>query len=154
MSKKNQVSYVKPAEPAFLAKFKKDVGYKEGPTVETKQTFFVFLFLAGGGGSQKRERISEILEIKKTLLSILVKYINIKECTAEEEPAPADGKIVFKKPTKRSADDKFSGLTASSSKKKRDKEKKDRWDSRDTENKQKQVKNSSLLSFGDDEEED
>nr|XP_005999062.1 PREDICTED: uncharacterized protein KIAA1143 homolog [Latimeria chalumnae] len=151
MSKKNQVSYVKPAEPAFLAKFKKDVGYKEGPTVETKSSSLHGM---------------KMFIMTETLLSILVKYINIKECTvtdylkcaqlpsAEEEPAPADGKIVFKKPTKRSADDKFSGLTASSSKKKRDKEKKDRWDSRDTENKQKQVKNSSLLSFGDDEEED
>ena len=36
MSKRNQVSYVRPAEPAFLARFKERVGYKEGPTVETK----------------------------------------------------------------------------------------------------------------------
>lgn len=36
MSKRNQVSYVQPAEPAFLARFKEQVGYREGPTVETK----------------------------------------------------------------------------------------------------------------------
>ena len=36
MSKRNQVSYVRPAEPAFLARFKERVGYREGPTVETK----------------------------------------------------------------------------------------------------------------------
>lgn len=36
MSKKGNVSWVKPNEPAFLRKFKNDVGYKEGPTVETK----------------------------------------------------------------------------------------------------------------------
>lgn len=36
MSKRNQVSYVRPAEPAFLARFKEQVGYREGPTVETK----------------------------------------------------------------------------------------------------------------------
>ncbi|XP_027728191.1 uncharacterized protein KIAA1143 homolog isoform X2 [Vombatus ursinus] len=37
MSKRNQVSYVRPPEPAFLARFKQKVGYKEGPTVETKK---------------------------------------------------------------------------------------------------------------------
>lgn len=36
MSKRNQVSYVRPAEPAFLSRFKERVGYREGPTVETK----------------------------------------------------------------------------------------------------------------------
>ncbi|XP_068944434.1 uncharacterized protein KIAA1143 homolog isoform X2 [Petaurus breviceps papuanus] len=37
MSKRNQVSYVRPPEPAFLSRFKQKVGYKEGPTVETKK---------------------------------------------------------------------------------------------------------------------
>ena len=35
-NKASGVSWVKPAEPSFLKKFKNDVGYKEGPTVETK----------------------------------------------------------------------------------------------------------------------
>lgn len=39
MSKKN-VSYIKPQEPAFLARLKKQVGYKEGPTVDTKVSDF------------------------------------------------------------------------------------------------------------------
>lgn len=30
------MSWVKPEEPSFLKKFKSDVGYKEGPTVDTK----------------------------------------------------------------------------------------------------------------------
>ncbi|XP_017712441.1 PREDICTED: uncharacterized protein KIAA1143 [Rhinopithecus bieti] len=37
MSKRNQVSYVGPAEPAFLARFKERVGYREGPTIESKR---------------------------------------------------------------------------------------------------------------------
>lgn len=41
MSKKGNVSWVKPAEPSFLKKFKKDVGFKEGPTVETKVSVFI-----------------------------------------------------------------------------------------------------------------
>ncbi|KTG43948.1 hypothetical protein cypCar_00023409 [Cyprinus carpio] len=112
MSKKGNVSWVKPAEPSFLKKFKNDVGFKEGPTVETKCR----------------------------------KWTN-------EQP-PLDGKIVFKKPVKRSSD-KFKGITASSSKKK----------SEDGEKKESKagvkVKNNSLLSFGgggggddDDDEED
>lgn len=32
------VAWVKPAEPSFLKKFKSDVGYKEGPNVDTKVT--------------------------------------------------------------------------------------------------------------------
>ncbi|KAH8379640.1 hypothetical protein KR009_006260 [Drosophila setifemur] len=36
MSKRNNITYVKPQEPSFLAKLKAEIGYKEGPTVETK----------------------------------------------------------------------------------------------------------------------
>lgn len=36
MNRRNQVSYKRPAEPTFLARFKERVGYREGPTVETK----------------------------------------------------------------------------------------------------------------------
>lgn len=35
-SKASGVSWVKPTEPSFLKKFKNDVGYKEGPNVDTK----------------------------------------------------------------------------------------------------------------------
>lgn len=35
MSKRN-ITYVKPAEPSFLRKLKEQIGYKEGPTVDTK----------------------------------------------------------------------------------------------------------------------
>nr|XP_024220011.1 uncharacterized protein KIAA1143 homolog [Halyomorpha halys] len=36
MSKRN-VAYIKPKEPAFLARLKEQVGFKEGPTVDTKR---------------------------------------------------------------------------------------------------------------------
>lgn len=38
MSKRNNITYVKPQEPSFLAKLKAEIGYKEGPTVDTKVT--------------------------------------------------------------------------------------------------------------------
>ncbi|XP_039962984.1 uncharacterized protein KIAA1143 homolog [Bactrocera tryoni] len=37
MSGKRNISYVKPQDPSFLAKLKSQIGYKEGPTVETKR---------------------------------------------------------------------------------------------------------------------
>lgn len=44
-NKASGVSWVKPSEPSFLKKFKSDVGYKEGPTVDTK--VMLWLTLAG-----------------------------------------------------------------------------------------------------------
>lgn len=36
MSKRN-IAYIKPQEPSFLRKLKEQIGYKEGPTVDTKK---------------------------------------------------------------------------------------------------------------------
>lgn len=66
---------------------------------------------------------------------------------APEDKPPEDGKILFRKPVKRTSE-KFQGITASSSKKKKSDDVKKEDDVR------KKVKNSSLLSFGGDEEED
>lgn len=45
MSKRNNVSYIKPAEPKFLQELKAQIGYQSGPTVDTKVTrsFCVFI---------------------------------------------------------------------------------------------------------------
>jgi len=34
--KKHNISYIKPDEPKFLRELKEQIGYKEGPTVDTK----------------------------------------------------------------------------------------------------------------------
>ena len=72
-----------------------------------------------------------------------------------EDKPPADGKILFKKPTKRSSD-KFQGITASSNnnKKKKSEGKSEGGDEEKKEKSEKKVKNKSLLSFGEDEDED
>lgn len=41
MSKKHNIAYIKPAEPSFLRKLKEQIGYKEGPTVDTKVGYVV-----------------------------------------------------------------------------------------------------------------
>ncbi|KAG8572681.1 hypothetical protein GDO81_012128 [Engystomops pustulosus] len=149
MSKRNQVSYVKPSEPSFLKKFKKDVGYKEGPTVDTKRQDLPVM-ADDSDGSDKEDELPQVVVLKKGDLSA-EEVMNIKQqhkSTKDEEPAPADGKILFKKPAKR---DKFTGLNASSSKKKKPEEDKD---SSSTKSSQKQVRNTSLLSFDEEEDED
>ena len=35
--KKHNISYIKPDEPKFLRELKEQVGYKEGPTIDTKR---------------------------------------------------------------------------------------------------------------------
>ncbi|RXM96720.1 hypothetical protein EOD39_15345 [Acipenser ruthenus] len=108
--------------------------------------------------------VTVALAEEEEYLSALAKQVHITalqvnsnppHSSLSEDDASADGKIMFRKPVKRSSDNKFQRITATSSKKKKGNEKKDSDDSKTaTENLQKKVKNSSLLSFGDDEEED
>uniref|UniRef100_A0A8C5UQN9 KIAA1143 n=1 Tax=Microcebus murinus TaxID=30608 RepID=A0A8C5UQN9_MICMU len=121
MSKRNQVSYVRPAEPAFLARFKERVGYREGPTVETKR-IQPQLPDEDGDYSDKEDEQPQVVVVRKGDLSaeeVMKIKAEIKAAKAEEEPPPADGRIMYRKPVK---------LTASS-KRKRQK------------NSQKQIKN-------------
>ncbi|KAG9276374.1 hypothetical protein AMEX_G8686 [Astyanax mexicanus] len=150
MSKKGNVSWVKPSEPSFLRKFKNDVGYKEGPTVETKKQQMP-TFDDDSGDSDKEDEMPQVVVLKKGDLSAdeVLQIKKDKDSKKDDQPPP-DGKIIFKKPEKRSSD-KFEGITASSSKKK----KKSEDGEKEKESKSGvKVKNSSLLSFGDDEEED
>ncbi|TKC49525.1 uncharacterized protein KIAA1143 homolog isoform X2 [Neophocaena asiaeorientalis asiaeorientalis] len=154
MSKRNQVSYVRPAEPAFLARFKERIGYEEGPTVETKR---IQLQLPGEDGdhSDKEDEQPQVVVLKKGDLSVeeVMKIkTEIKAAKADEEPASADGRIMYRKPVKRSSDEKYSGLRASSKKKKTNEE--DEINKQDSvkKNSQKQIKNSSLLSFDNEDE--
>ncbi|XP_075068584.1 uncharacterized protein KIAA1143 homolog [Mixophyes fleayi] len=152
MSKRNPVSYVKPAEPSFLRKFKKDVGYKEGPTVDTKRQELPRI-ADDSDGSDKEDEQPQVVVLKKGDLSVddvLKIKQQIKESTKDEEPVPADGKIMFRKPVKRSTGDKFSGINAASTKKKKLEES---TESTSGKSSQKHVRNSSLLSF-DEEDED
>ncbi|XP_073406187.1 uncharacterized protein KIAA1143 homolog [Dendrobates tinctorius] len=150
MSKRNQVSYVKPSEPSFLKKFKKDVGYKEGPTVDTKRQDLPVI-ADDSDGSDKEDELPQVVVLKRGDLSA-EEVMNIKQQikgSKDEEPAPADGKILFKKPEKRSTGDKSMGLNASSSKKKKNDESKESSSSKSS---QKLVRNTSLLSFNEEDE--
>lgn len=146
MNKKSNVTWIKPTEPSFLKKFKNDVGYKEGPTIDAKRQMDPVL--DDDSGSDREDELPQVVVLKSGDLSAdEVKMIkNGPESALKEEPA-ADGKILFKKPTKGSSE-KFQGITASSNKK--------RKNEGDGENKTfgKKVKNNSLLSFGGDNNDD
>ncbi|XP_035019696.1 uncharacterized protein KIAA1143 homolog isoform X2 [Hippoglossus stenolepis] len=147
------VSWVKPAEPSFLRKFKNDVGYKDGPTVDTKR--HVMPALDDDSGSDREDELPQVVVLKGgDLTAEEVKKINAEMHTGggsaeKDDGPPPGGKIFFKKPAKRSSSDKFQGLTSSSSKKK----KSDEGEKKEMKS-GKKVKNNSLLSFGGDEEKD
>ncbi|XP_019364442.1 PREDICTED: uncharacterized protein KIAA1143 homolog [Gavialis gangeticus] len=157
MSKRDQVSYVPPAEPAFLSRFKKEVGYREGPTVDTKREQLPVPEEDDESGSDKEDERPQVVVLKKGDLTE-EEALKIKEqikdaSKLDEEPEPSDGKIVFRKPSKRSSEEKFLGLTASSSKKIKE-SRKNRSEPKISLNAAKQIKNSSLLSFDDEEDDD
>ncbi|XP_074006658.1 uncharacterized protein KIAA1143 homolog [Numenius arquata] len=159
MSKRNQVSYVRPAEPAFLSRFKRQVGYREGPTVETKREQLPLADDDSENGSDKEDEQPQVVTLKKGDLTaeeaMKIKQ-QIKEALksneSDGEPEPADGKIMFRKPAKRSSE-KFLDFNVSSSKKMKQAKKAKREETA-SQSTAKQIKNSSLLSFDDEENDD
>ncbi|KAM7072525.1 uncharacterized protein KIAA1143 homolog [Acridotheres tristis] len=155
MSKRNQVSYVRPAEPAFLSRFKWQVGYREGPTVDTKREQLPPV----DDDSDKEDEQPQVVTLKKGDLTaeeaMKIKQ-QIKEALkskeSDDEPEPADGKILFRKPAKRSSE-KCLDFNVSSSKKMKE-AKKTKTEATTSQSTSKQVKNSSLLSFDDEENDD
>ncbi|XP_019802358.1 uncharacterized protein KIAA1143 homolog isoform X1 [Neophocaena asiaeorientalis asiaeorientalis] len=108
-----------------------------------------------GDHSDKEDEQPQVVVLKKGDLSVeeVMKIkTEIKAAKADEEPASADGRIMYRKPVKRSSDEKYSGLRASSKKKKTNEE--DEINKQDSvkKNSQKQIKNSSLLSFDNEDE--
>ncbi|XP_062056687.1 uncharacterized protein KIAA1143 homolog isoform X1 [Lepus europaeus] len=85
MSKRNQVSYVKPAEPAFLSRFKQRIGYQEGPTVETKR-IQPQLPEEDGEHSDKEDEQPQVVVLKKGHLSAE----EVMKIKAEIKAAKAD----------------------------------------------------------------
>ncbi|KAI4810787.1 hypothetical protein KUCAC02_013717 [Chaenocephalus aceratus] len=160
-SKASGVTWVKPAEPSFLKKFKKDVGYKEGPSVETKLQTMPVLD-DDDSGSDREDELPQVVVLKGGDLSAEdVKKIKdeLRPAGEKDDDAAPDGKILFKKPAKRSSSDKFQGIKASSSKKKKKSDEEEEEEVEGEEVKKevksgKKVKNNSLLSFGGEEEEE
>ncbi|XP_070574660.1 uncharacterized protein KIAA1143 homolog [Ptychodera flava] len=154
MAGRRNVAYTKPSEPTFLSKFKEKIGYKEGPTIDTKKQSHPEDDDSYSDEDNRPENEDErptIVALKEGDLSQeeaehYAKVTGKKLEDLGKDDSPADGKIKFRKPAKRSSSD-TSELNASSSKKKKDSKDKD-----EKKNSAKKVKNASLLSFDDEEE--
>jgi len=95
---KGKVGFSKPPEPKFIRELKAQVGYKEPVGLEAK-------FNGDGGGMEDREDRDDekptIVVLREgDLTEEEVKVVEEKE-KEEIEKIPADGRIMFKKPTKR-----------------------------------------------------
>lgn len=140
MSKRN-ISFSKPAEPPFLKRLKEKIGYKEGPTVETKKEQLPI-----------DNDVNDEIDDEKPVIVVLEPNDLSEEQVKEYQEGYKKNsekieKIVFRKPEKRAINES-SHLICSS---KKIKESESKIKSVD---KSKQVKNSSLLSFDDDDEEE
>ncbi|XP_054997891.1 uncharacterized protein KIAA1143 homolog [Sorex araneus] len=148
-----QASFVRPAQPTFLAHFKERVGYREGPTIETERIQPQFPG-EDGDQSDKEDEQPQVVVFKKGDLSageVMKIKAEIKAANADEEPASTGGRVMYRKPDKCSSDGKKCGLTASSIEKKTNEDEVNKQDSV-KKNSQKLVKNSRLLSFGNEDE--
>uniref|UniRef100_UPI0035901A85 uncharacterized protein KIAA1143 homolog isoform X1 n=1 Tax=Myxine glutinosa TaxID=7769 RepID=UPI0035901A85 len=93
------VSYVRPAEPAFLRRFKERIGHQEGPTVDTKRQVQV-----------EKDEDREDREDEKPQVVVLAagdltqeeaQQAQIEKQGAKDPEVATDGRILFRKPSKR-----------------------------------------------------
>lgn len=137
MLKKNSVTCVKPSDPPFLRKLKERVGYKEGPTVDTKRE------------ELPADAVAVDFDDEKPVVVVLkagdLTAEEAEKCRQKEEDiGSSDGRIIFKKPTKRT-DSTPPAAGQAKRLKEADKSRRDQVSS---------IKDSRLLSFGDDEEDE
>ncbi|KAH8365955.1 hypothetical protein KR093_007670 [Drosophila rubida] len=151
MSKRNNITYVKPQEPSFLAKLKAEIGYKEGPNVDTKKLEDLDQQQQDGydSGEERPEREDEqpqIVVLSRGDLTADEVALEQQRIAKEEAEKPADlnQPIVFKKRVKPTKLESEATADKSKSKaKKSDKSKKSKASSSNS---------NSKLSFNEDEE--
>ncbi|KAH8302884.1 hypothetical protein KR044_011571 [Drosophila immigrans] len=151
MSKRNNITYVKPQEPSFLAKLKAEIGYKEGPNVDTKRQKLEDLDQDNAGyssGEERPERDDEqpqIVVLSRGDLTADEVALEQQRIAKEEAERPADlnQPIVFKQRVKQPKIELETATTdkSKSKSKKSDKSKKSKASS-----------SSSKLSFNEDDE--
>ncbi|XP_056633234.1 uncharacterized protein KIAA1143 homolog [Diorhabda sublineata] len=73
---KRHVAYIKPDEPSFLKKLKKEAGYIEGPTVDTKRERY---------GNISEEDLLDTEEEQPTVVVLKTGDLTVEEAKFEEE---------------------------------------------------------------------
>ncbi|KAK8749083.1 hypothetical protein OTU49_015665 [Cherax quadricarinatus] len=162
--KRANVSYSKPEEPAFLKRFKEQVGYKEDRGLSDK--FAVMPPATDDDLDDKEDELPQVVSLHaddltqeeyeklhaEGKLSELLKgtHEEVQGPKQRDEEPPADGRILFRKPTKRSGEDKKGRLDP----KKLKREEKDEKPEKKYKDKRKELQKQKLLSFNEDEEDE
>lgn len=149
MSKRNNITYVKPQEPSFLAKLKAEIGYKEGPTVDTKRQKLEDLdqdqedYDSSEERPEREDEKPQIVVLSRGDLTADEVALEQQRIAKEEAERPADlnQPIVFKQRVKQPKIETEDKTDKSKSKKSSDKRKKSKASS-----------SNSKLSFNEDEE--
>ncbi|XP_076760299.1 uncharacterized protein KIAA1143 homolog [Xylocopa sonorina] len=95
--KKHNVSYIKPNEPKFLRELKEQIGYKEGPTIETKREV---LPQVSDNDEEEREEEKPVVVVLNSQHLTAEEADAYKKGKEEEEangPADLSKKIIFRK---------------------------------------------------------
>ncbi|KAM8709190.1 hypothetical protein ACLKA7_016062 [Drosophila subpalustris] len=149
MSKRNNITYVKPQEPSFLAKLKAEIGYKEGPTVDTKRQKLEDLdqdredYDSSEERPEREDEKPQIVVLSRGDLTADEVALEQQRIAKEEAEKPADlnQPIVFKQRVKQPKIETEDNTDKTKSKKLSDKRKKSKASS-----------SNSKLSFNEDEE--
>ncbi|XP_059178791.1 uncharacterized protein KIAA1143 homolog [Physella acuta] len=140
------VSYVKNEEPSFIKQFKEKIGHKDEPDVNTKKLSIPNFDEDDDEDVPEKEEEKPVVVVLKSG-DLTAEEAELEKKQIDEGPARLDEKITFKKPSKRTQDTTENTDKEESSKKRKETEVKKTFTAKKT-------KNSSLLSFGDDEGDD
>ncbi|KAK7574516.1 hypothetical protein V9T40_011707 [Parthenolecanium corni] len=113
MSKRN-VSFIRPEEPSFLKKLKQQIGYREGPTVETKREKLPELDDADDDRLDDQP-VVVVLKAGDLTAEQVEKEKKILETEKASKPADLNKKIVFCPSAKRKTTEEASNTSNSSS---------------------------------------
>ncbi|KAK3765836.1 hypothetical protein RRG08_026304 [Elysia crispata] len=145
------VQYVNNEEPSFIKQFKKRIGHKDEPDIDTKRSIPNFDDDSDDNGIELEDEKPVVVVLKDGHLT--QEEAQVEQTKIDQGPARLDEKIKFKKPIKRTAAQPEEGdeetAVSDLTKKRKDKTKKSKMSASS-----KPAHNKSLLSFGDEEEEE
>lgn len=99
MSKRN-ITYIKPEVPKFLQRIKEQVGYKEGPTVDTKREALDIAEPDDFEDSEDEQPTVVVLNSEHLTAEEAAEVKKRLDQEKEETPADLNERVIFKVPSK------------------------------------------------------
>jgi len=138
--KRQPVAFTKPPEPAFIRRMKEQLGYQEGPNVDTKREELEKATLQDEQDKDD-ERPTVVVLKSGDLTADEAEKLGVFGEKDEDDIEDSSGRVVFKKPTKRPLESNKESDEIRSKLEKR-------------ESSMQKVNNKTLLSFDDEEDDD